>query len=71
MARQLSSLSPKFVLLAHAESRLTPRGAVHIGRITVPESKVSAARYALVGWISTEQNLAPLQVAGGYLPIEE
>jgi hypothetical protein len=44
---------------------------VHIGRITVPESKVSAARYALVGWISTEQNLAPLQVAGGYLPIEE
>jgi hypothetical protein len=60
----------EFVVLARAESKLTGQGAAYIAALAMPASGVRAERYALVAWVSSGQNPAPLQAVGGYLPTD-
>lgn len=60
-------LSHDFVALEMAHTPLRLDDGVYRGVIQQPESAVRAARYALAGWVSGKNALAPVQATGVWL----
>lgn len=55
-----------FVVLAH--SRLATPGPAWATTLPMPKPLPAATRYALVAWVSRQDDPTPLQATGGYLP---
>lgn len=56
-----------FVVLGHEQRSMDRSDGIFRTTVKQPHSDVSANRYALAIWVSSEDGLAPLQAAGGWL----
>ena len=60
-----------FVVLGVESRALDRQGHRYTGSFDLPESDIEAPQYALAAWVSTSRRQAPLQAAGGLLPVSE
>ncbi len=61
-------LTHNFVVLGISRLRLEQADDEFSAIVELPESQVTARRYAVVAWVSNTSHQAPLQAVGGWLP---
>ena len=62
------TLQHDFVVLAMDKKTMTKQQDYFVANLTLSEPTMTAPRFAIAAWVSTKDNLAPLQAAGGWLP---
>ncbi len=61
-------LSHDFVVLGMTSNRLRLTDGTFTGRVELPETTVTAPRYAIAAWVSDTNRQSPMQAVGGWLP---
>ncbi len=62
------TLKHDFVVLNHVETRLITSDHGYTSTIDLPKSALAPRKLALVAWVSSSRQQAPLQAVGSYLP---
>ncbi|MFT4582503.1 MAG: hypothetical protein ACI915_000223 [Gammaproteobacteria bacterium] len=57
-----------FIVLGIASNNMTVSENAYQSGIKLPKTSVSAPRYAVVSWVSSDEKISPLQATGGWLP---
>ena len=56
-----------FIVLGVASNNMTVNENIYQSKIKLPQTSVSAPRYAVVSWVSSDKKISPLQATGGWL----
>jgi hypothetical protein len=57
-----------FIVLGLASNNMKVNENIYQSEIKLPQTSVSAPRYAVVSWVSSDKKISPLQATGGWLP---
>ena len=61
------TLEHDFVVLAYERFPTSPEGKLRTARFNIPQAEIASERKAVAAWISSDDDIRPIQAVGGWL----